>query len=722
MGLLPVLAWLLAFGILQRRFARSLAFGLSGLAAYAWALLSVEGLRFFGQLNGAGLAVSWLLFAAACLALRFAQSVALPRYRMQRSMPERLLIGFAALVGVFVLGIGLLAAPNNWDSMTYHLARVAQWASRGSVAFYETGINRQLSQPPGAEYALLHLYLLSGSSDRLFAGLQGAAGFMAAAAVWRIARALGATRVGASWTLLVLAATPMAVLQASSTQNDLVLAALMAWTLALGLQFLRGRRAIFGVAAVLAASLAIATKGTAWVLFPPLIALLLALAFRQRMQRVLWLLPLGVLLLGLFAGPHVLRNQRAFGSPLGPDYALVNLISQPADVWKGGLSNAAKNTAFALRSPLPALNSLLERTVHGLHGVLGLDVNDGRFHWPASPGFSVLRSGPGQWLHEDYAPNTVLAWLLVAAFASTIGSWLLRRLGFGSGSAARYASAVQQPSAPSGSADGSSLSDRLKTAPARSPGSDPIHAVSMGLYALLLVACWLLFGALLRWQIWHSRLLLPLAVLAAPWLGIWLSRQRFGFRVAAALLLVLGVLPALLANRSRPLIGPDSILTTSREEQYFANRPEVYEGYRQAAEALREHGAQHTLLYLSGDSWEYPLWVLAKPDAPLQSGVLLPNGELALGTPTEVRNGHEGLASDEPSFKWRDASPTYEPSLQGKTALRPEAAPAPTLLLCWKEELLTRDTLILAGRDYHRQGPAPAPGAPGVYVREGSSL
>ncbi|MBI1192623.1 MAG: hypothetical protein GC205_05555 [Bacteroidetes bacterium] len=666
MELLPVFAWLLAFGILQRRFPRSAAFGLSGLAAYAWALLSVEGLCAIGQLDRTGAALSWLLFASGFIALRFLQPAALPRYRRHPSAEERWLCGFAVVSGGIVLGIGLLAAPNNWDSMTYHLPRVMQWATRGSVGFYETGISRQLSQPPGSEYALLHLYLLSGS-DRLFGAVQGAGGWMAAAAVWRIALLLGATRLAAAWGVFVLAATPMAVLQASSTQNDLVLAALLAWTLAFGLQFLSGRRVLFGVAAVLAASLAVASKGTALVLLPPMLVLLLVLAVSRRMWRALWLLPLGAFLLVLFAGPQLLRNQQAFGSALGPDYGLANLIAQPGDALLGTFSNVAKNTAFALRTPLPAINALLERAVHSLHAAVGLDVNDGRFHWPASPGFSVLRSGPGQWLHEDYAPNMMPAWLLVVGFASVLVTRLARR-----------------------------ARERL--------GEESPALISMGSYVLLLLASWVLFSALLRWQIWHSRLLLPLAVLAAPWLGFWLSRQRFAVRVAAAFLLVLGVLPALLANRSRPLLGPDSILVTPRQEQYFVNRPEVYEGYREAAAALREHGAQHSLLYLSGDSWEYPLWVLAQPDAPLRSGQILAKGERVPGT--ELPNGQPAGFSG--------------PALLGESgALRP--ATAPTLLLCWKEELLARDTLVLAEERFVRRGAMPLAGAPGVYVLAGFS-
>src|SRR4029453_2950809 len=69
----------------------------------------------------------------------------------------------AAAVTAF---IALAAAPNTWDSMTYHLTRVMHWEQERSLHFYATNIQRQLHLTPGAEYVILHLHLLSGG-DRL---------------------------------------------------------------------------------------------------------------------------------------------------------------------------------------------------------------------------------------------------------------------------------------------------------------------------------------------------------------------------------------------------------------------------------------------------------------------------------------------------------------------------------------------------------------------------
>src|SRR5690348_2490265 len=44
-----------------------------------------------------------------------------------------LLWAIVAVVGVVTLAIAVVAAPNTWDSMTYHLPRVAHWAAQRSV-------------------------------------------------------------------------------------------------------------------------------------------------------------------------------------------------------------------------------------------------------------------------------------------------------------------------------------------------------------------------------------------------------------------------------------------------------------------------------------------------------------------------------------------------------------------------------------------------------------
>ncbi len=654
MGLLPVFTGLLAYWVLRREHARSLAMGLAALLVYTWCFLSVEGLSALGLLARMPLSLSWSAPLLGLMFWRLRQGTAPVRYAHNFSTGQRILLGWTLLAGSLTLLCALYSAPNNWDSMSYHLSRVANWAARASVEFYPTGINRQLSQPPASEYAMLHFYLLSANSDRLLNLLQWLAALAAAAACWRLALHLhsapGAEASAGSsalalrsavWSVFLFSCMPMALLQASSTQNDLVLAALLLWTLTFGLEYLRESRrkpaALWALCTALCAAMAWLSKGTAWIYFPPLLGLLLFLAWRVKGNIVWRLAGLSLLLIVLFNAPHALRNQAQFGSILGPDYALSNELRRVADVPAAALANASKNAAHALRGPVPALNALLERSVHALHGLLAKDVNQFEWHWAPSPGFSVP-DDRAQLLHEDYAPNTLPAWLLLFTLAALV-----------------------LPSLTPGRHASSATLRRRK--------------IFAGLWILLFV----LFSVVLRWQIWHSRLLLPLFVLAAPLIACWMAERRAGIRVAAALLLMAGAMPLLLFNRSRPVLGSDSMFNKSRVEQYFVNRPELLEPYQEAARLINSHSANNVVLYFSGDSWEYPLWALSKTTQPLQSA-------------------------------GRDATLLTH-------LAEADSVPPPELILSWWADWNEQPYLQMESHHYERQGPPPVPGAPGVFRR-----
>ncbi len=131
-----------------------------------------------------------------------------------------LLAGSAAILSV-VLVTGMLSPPNNWDSMTYHMARVAHWMQNGHLLHYPSHIIRQHYQPPFAELIILHLQILSGTDA--FANLvQWAAWAGTLISVSLVTKALGGTAVAQVTAVCFTATLPMAVLQGSSTQNDLV--------------------------------------------------------------------------------------------------------------------------------------------------------------------------------------------------------------------------------------------------------------------------------------------------------------------------------------------------------------------------------------------------------------------------------------------------------------------------------------------------------------------
>jgi hypothetical protein len=119
--------------------------------------------------------------------------------------------------------VAWFAPPNTFDSLTYHMSRVAHWAQNRSVGSYPTGIPRQAFMSPGAEVAVLQVYVL-GQSDRLVNFVNWFAMAASLVVVSHIAKRMGAGPTGQWFGAVFAAALPMGIAQASSTMTDYVLA------------------------------------------------------------------------------------------------------------------------------------------------------------------------------------------------------------------------------------------------------------------------------------------------------------------------------------------------------------------------------------------------------------------------------------------------------------------------------------------------------------------
>jgi len=135
-------------------------------------------------------------------------------------------------------------------------------------------------------------------------------------------------------------------------------------------------------------------------------------------------------------------------------------------------------------------------------------------------------------------------------------------------------------------------------------------------YALVVIAGWLLFSGVLRWQPWNTRLELPLFVLGAPLVGTVVERVAPRLAVVLAAVLVVSMVPWVVYNQARPLVGARSMLAFSRDERYFANRPGMRAAYLGAVSFLVERGCARIGFTSTGDGWEYPLWPLLQGVVP----------------------------------------------------------------------------------------------------------
>lgn len=546
-------------------------------AAVAWGLLLTgltEVLSLFGLVTVTALGVSWL---AACLVLGAACLLTGRRAELRRPAPETAraslrpfwsLLAVAVLIVIPVGVTALVAPPNTWDSLTYHLVRVLYWIQNQSVAHYPTSELRQLYMQPGSEYVLLHFQILSGGDT--FANLMqwlSMVGCLVGVAL--IAQQLGAGPSGQALAVVVCATIPMGVLQASSSRNDYWVTF---WLVCFVYYLFRWKAqptVLILLAGGASLGLAVLGKAMAYTFAPPFFLLLGLSGLRMLLTRFWTGTLLAAAVVATLNAGHYLRNYQLFGHPLRPDketlaYEVANEVFTPPAILSGVIRGAA---AHLITTPFENVNQGVERGVAHLHALLGIDMNDPRTTFlPENEGF---RAQPPESAWSEDAAGSPVHVLLAAVCVALC-----------------------------------SLSRRLRALP------------GLNLYAAALALGFVLFTTYVMYMMGTVRYQLTLLVLAAPLVAVVLTTlaPRPAVELLAAIL-ILVALPYTFRNGARPLLGKDTIFSARRNDLYFFNAPGandylagLRESYLAAADYLRAQG--HKRLGVIVEDYEYPFWVL----------------------------------------------------------------------------------------------------------------
>ena len=133
-------------------------------------------------------------------------------------------LSLAACVAFFAVAVlsAVSAPPRGWDVLTYHLPRAVSWLQHGDLGAYgSTGA----FYPGNAEIPLLSI-LFTGS-DVLAPLIQLPFAALAGAAVYGIAREIGATSRSAAIAAAVFLFAPIVFFQTTLAKDDLVVTALV---------------------------------------------------------------------------------------------------------------------------------------------------------------------------------------------------------------------------------------------------------------------------------------------------------------------------------------------------------------------------------------------------------------------------------------------------------------------------------------------------------------
>ena len=566
---------------------RSVAILLAAVATGCFTVTVTELASLFEAVRPAVLNLAWAtLSGAAILAGAWLRRGAPePRANCRGPAPDR----FSRAVDVasflswgLLLPVAILVPQVNLDVQTYHLPRVWSWLQQGSLAPYPTADYRALDFAPFGGMLLVHI--LSPGSSELFAGMaqwMAAGGCLAAAGLLgqclcsASADDLSRQRTGAVARAFV-ATIPLAVLQATTAQNDLLAAFWLVAAVALGFVAYREQEStLLVVGASAALALALLTKETVAFFALPFLAFLGVSSLRGRIsfgRLGRWVVALG-LAFGVLHSGHLLRRWAVFGSPFGSGFARETLLS--ADFSPPAVaSSILRNLSLYSATGSPALTAGLHHGFLWLHGLTGRDLNDP----DTTYGGAVFPRSPRLFFDDARAnvPSSVAVVLLVGLL---LVGW---------------------------------------KAPERS------RVVA---WILLALAGGVAFCTVVRWQQFNVRFHLPGLALLAPAVGVVLARRLGRVGLGTVLVVLFGSAAlSVVTNEAGPCGPVAGDLRLPREQREFALMPEKYEEFRSASHAVRLTGCRDVGVALAFLEPESVLWtMLGEPAGPLSLQYAGPN-------------------------------------------------------------------------------------------------
>jgi len=475
---------------------------------------------------------------------------------------------FTVVILALTLIVALVAAPNNYDSMTYHLARVIHWALNHSVAHYATSIDRQLYSGPLAEYAIAHLYLLT-HSDRFFNLVQWLALFGSILAATLIVKTMGGGRWTQFLSAVFIVTAPEMILQSTSTQNDLVnsfLLLVLAYFVVSGIKNRRYDWRHFCLVG-LTLGLGMLTKGTFIVFAAPFLVWYLITVAKERgvaavgqSAVVITLIALG---LNLF---FLSQNFQIYHNLLGPPTDLQALKSQSISP-RSAASTLIKDAGTAVTLPNQPATAFEYQIVKKINRALGMSPDDPQTNFLGQPYQLISQAN----VHEDIAGNPIQAVVIIILVVTGLVGY--RR------------------------------TDRLVQG-----------------YLIASILGMIAFAAIFKWQASINRLDLPFLALGSVLVVLTDRKKSQQFLLILFDLMFLAAIYPLLFNNIRPIFGSDvypalgrntpSIFSSPRADQYFAGTPGLGSSYVQLIQSVQQAGCQEVGLIIGSDTNEYQLFAL----------------------------------------------------------------------------------------------------------------
>jgi hypothetical protein len=239
-----------------------------------------------------------------------------------RDPPVVALLAVVAVALAYELVLVLTVPANNWDSLTYHLARVAAWVQHGGLYWIPNAPTDRMNEfQPLAEQEILFLFVATGKGA-LFALPQFVAELALVGGIYTASQRLGYTSRQALLAALFFATFTLVALEATTAQNDLVAASLSL----LAVVFLLGETTAEACLAGIALALGLGVKLTTALVLPVIVLL----AWRSGRRRTVVFAGSGVVAFAAVAMWSFVLNVVETGHVLGHGGGRVEQFASPS--------------------------------------------------------------------------------------------------------------------------------------------------------------------------------------------------------------------------------------------------------------------------------------------------------------------------------------------------------------------------------------------------------
>lgn len=593
--------------------------------------LFCEILSVFNALDLPHLTVGWSVILSAFIIL-----ILKSKFKFGFVLPKLPRIFVAYICATFILILvpllilSVIIPPNNWDSMTYHMTRVEEWRQNLNIYPFPTSNIRQVNYPPLAEYIILNLQVLSQSD--YFANLVQYFSLLGSLGLISLfVKMFGLDYRGQFFSILLLLSIPMVIFQATSTQTDLTASFFLLGVTYCIFNILKSPQIILNDIILLGAFLFLGglVKYTVFVFSAPFLLVLTFYIIKHASFRAICqYASICVLFAVIIFAPFLSRNLNYFGNLMG-ETGLLNLMGNEEPNVLKMIGNVSKNLADEMTIPWDRFNAILFQLVNKVHQILEISLNSVDTNYLSMPYQTKFL----------FAEDSVSSIIHVLAIVCTLGVIVFKKniqyrqyvCIFLAGLIFSFLS----------------YSFLFKWQPWGNRLLLPLFILSM------VVASVVLFQGIIKYKFLLNMVFISLIMYAIP--AVYLNRNKpmlDFYQVRSILKKPKGMITQLLFNEqsenikqklSKYYLQKDdfylinqtlpsningrlfnlqdslcffetekiSIFKKSREENYFINQPYLYPIFNSIFKTIPPR-KNRIALQISGDSYEYPLWVFAR--------------------------------------------------------------------------------------------------------------